>query len=371
MTRMANSDAVSGQAAPRTGPTCQFCHATLDVTWADLDRQPLANAYCQDAASALRSPSYPLHARFCQSCLLVQVDRVVPPDAIFSDYPYLSSNSAAWLRHCADYAEAMIARFGLGPADTVIEIGSNDGHLLRLFAASGIGVLGIDPARSIGEMAQRSGVPTEIAFFSSATASALVRRGIRADHLTAKNVLAHVPDIADFARGVAILLKPDAVFTVEFPHLLETIEGLQFDQIYHEHFSYLSFLAAQRVLASAGLRVFDVDSLDTHGGSLRLYACHDSAAYSTSDSVERLIEREMAAGLTSADSYRGFEHRISQTRANFLDFVADQRSLGKTLVGYGAAAKANTFLNYCGATPQTLDFIADRSEAKVGKCMPG
>lgn len=356
--------------ADHTSPPCQFCGAPLEVTWADLGEQPLANAYCTDETSARRTPSYPLHARFCGCCLLVQVDRVVPPDAIFSDYPYLSSNSASWLQHCERYAEAMIARFGLTPHSRVIEIGSNDGHLLRMFAAAGMQVLGIDPAQNLGEMAQHSGVPTEIAFFGSTTASSLVARGFAADHLSAKNVLAHVPDIADFARGVAILLKRDAVFTVEFPHLLRTMEGMQFDQIYHEHFSYLSLLVAQRVLGSAGLRIFDVEPIETHGGSLRVFACHDGARHPTAPSIERMIEQEIQAGLADASGYRGFERRMKKIRSDFLDFVTEQRAAGKSVVGYGAAAKANTFLNFCAADPQTLAFIADRSDEKAGKYMP-
>lgn len=354
-----------------TEHTCQFCHAALRVTWADLDRQPLANDYCHDLDTARHARAYALHARFCEACLLVQVDPAVPPDAIFSDYPYQSSYSTSWLQHCESYAAAMIERFGLRAGSQVIEVGSNDGCLLRFFAQRGTAVLGIDPAANLARIARAAGVPTEIAFFGAETAASLVARGIQADHISAKNVLAHVPDISDFMHGVALLLKPEAAFTVEFPHLLETIAGLQFDQIYHEHFYYLSLMAVRNIAAAQGLRVFDVEQIPTHGGSLRVYICHEDAAHRTTPSVARVIGEEMAAHLHVAAGYEGFGPRIRRARAEFRAFIAEQRAVGKVVAGYGAAAKGNTFLNYCGADPGSLAFIADRSASKIGRAMPG
>lgn len=363
--------ASGGLAAHPHQPACQYCGDALHVTWADLGLQPLANDYRADAAAARREPVFPLHARFCTSCYLVQVGSAVPREAIFSDYAYFSSYSASWLEHCARYADAMIARFGLGPSSLVVEIASNDGYLLRYFARAGIPVLGIDPAENIARVANAAGIPTEVAFFGTETAAGLIHRGIAADHISAKNVLAHVPDIADFVRGVAVLLKDQAVFTVEFPHLLRTMLGLQFDQIYHEHFSYLSLIAVQRIFEDQGLRIFDVEQLLTHGGSLRVYACHRGAAHAETERVAQLLHAEKEAGLHREEAYRGFERKLKRIRRDFLDFIASLRASGKTIVGYGAAAKANTFLNYCGAGPETLAYIADRSPSKTGHFMPG
>lgn len=352
-------------------PACQYCATPLTVTWIDLGVQPLANDYAETAEAAVASPVYPLHARACPGCWLVQVDRVVPPEDIFSDYAYFSSYSDSWLDHCRRYAEAMIARFDLGAESLVVEIASNDGYLLKHFQNAGVPVLGIDPAANVAEVARAAGIPTETEFFGAAFAQQLVDRGIGADHLSAKNVLAHVPDIGDFVRGVAILLKPDAVFTVEFPHLLGTMRQLQFDQIYHEHFTYLSLLAIERILGDNGLRVFDVERLETHGGSLRVFVCHRDARHATTGAVEGVRAEEQAAGLGRADGYAGYDEKVAAIRRGFLDFVAAAKADGKTVAGYGAAAKGNTFLNYCGADSGTLAFIADRSAAKAGKFMPG
>lgn len=352
-------------------PVCQYCAAPLTVTWINLGSQPLANAYADSAEAAAASPAYPLHARVCSNCWLVQVDRVVPPEDIFSDYAYFSSYSDTWLDHCRRYAEAMIARFDLGPQSLVVEIASNDGYLLKHFKNAGVPVLGIDPAANVAEVARAAGIPTETEFFGAELAQRLVDRGIGADHLSAKNVLAHVPDIGDFVRGVLILLKPEAVFTVEFPHLLGTMRQLQFDQIYHEHFTYLSLLAIERILSDNGLRVFDVERLSTHGGSLRVLVCHRDARHRATDVVEEVRAEELAAGLGRADGYAGYGEKVARIRSGFLDFVAAAKSEGKTVAGYGAAAKGNTFLNYCGADGGTLAFIADRSAAKAGKFMPG
>jgi hypothetical protein len=352
-------------------PTCQYCATPLSLTWINLGIQPLANDYRPSAEAAADAPAYPLHARVCSSCWLVQVDRDVRPEEIFSDYAYFSSFSDSWLDHCRRYAEMVIERFGLGPESLVVEVASNDGYLLKNFAARGIPVLGIDPAANIAEAAEKAGVPTEVAFFGADLARRLVARGVQADHLSAKNVLAHVPDIGDFAEGVSILLKPEAVFTVEFPHLLMTMRGLQFDQIYHEHFTYLSLLAVERIFADKGMRIFDVERLETHGGSLRLFICHRDAAHKTSPRVGGVRDEELAAGLATPKGYAGYNERVAQIRAEFLALVESARTEGKRLAGYGAAAKGNTFLNYCGAASSSLAFIADRSPAKAGKFMPG
>lgn len=350
---------------------CQYCGASLRVSWANLGMQPLANDYRADRRSAREIATYPLHARFCEQCFLVQVDRVVPREAIFEHYPYFSSNSASWLRHCEAYAAAMIERFKLDRGSRVIEVASNDGYLLQYFARAGTQVLGIDPASNVAQVAQAAGIPTEVMFFGAETASRLVARGIAADHLSAKNVLAHVPDIRDFARGVATLLKPQAVFTVEYPHLLRTIAGAQFDQIYHEHFTYLSLLAVARALGDQGLRVFDVEELVTHGGSLRVYACHQDASHVTSERVQAVLDAELAAGLDRPSVYAGFDAQLQRVRRDFLEFLQSRRAAGELVIGYGAAAKGNTFLNYCGADATTLPLVVDRSPAKVGRFMPG
>jgi len=366
-------------ACPRMAPAvhgmgqrqCQYCGTTLHTTWADLGLQPLANSYSVDRETARTLAAYPLHARYCHICHLVQVDRAVPAEAIFSDYPYFSSYSWSWLAHCRNYAGAMIQRFDLGSGKRVIEIGSNDGYLLKYFAEAGLSVLGIDPAGNIAEIARNAGIPTETAFFGLDVARDLVARGISADHLSAKNVLAHVPDIRDFVEGVAVLLRDEAVFTVEFPHLLQTIRGLQFDQIYHEHYCYLSLLALQGIFREAGLRIFDVEELTTHGGSLRVYACRSTACHETSSNVDAVLAAEIVAQLDDPAAYRDFERKLRGLKADFLGFIANCHDAGKRVVGYGAAAKANTFLNYCGASPDTLAYIADRSSSKVRRFMPG
>ena len=361
----------SRQQTEEAVPTCQYCSTPLTITWIDLGVQPLANNYLPTAEAAASAPQYPLHARACPSCWLVQVDRVVPPEDIFSDYAYFSSYSDSWLQHCRRYAEMVIDRFGLGSESLVIEIASNDGYLLKHFASAGVRVLGIDPAANVAEVAREAGIPTEVEFFGADFARQLTERGIGADHLSAKNVLAHVPDIGDFVRGVSIVLKPQAVFTVEFPHLLRTMRQLQFDQIYHEHFTYLSLIAIERVLGENGLRVFDVEELETHGGSLRVFVCHNNAPHPSTPAVERVRNEELDAGLGRADGYAGYDRKVAQIREDFLRFVAEAQQEGKSVAGYGAAAKGNTFLNYCGSSASTLAFIADRSTAKAGKFMPG
>ena len=272
-------------------PSCQGCGALLTLSWVDLGMSPLANSNLVAEDLTREERVYPLHARVCETCHLVQVDSVVPPDAIFNaDYAYFSSVSDSWLAHCRAYASKMIERFGLDADSQVVEVASNDGYMLQYFVEAGIPVLGVEPSANTAEAARARGVPTEIRFFGRETAEDLKQQGYAADLLAAKNVMAHVPDINDFVAGVAVLLKLEGVFTVEFPHLLSTIEKVQFDTIYHEHFTYLSLLAVEVVFRRHGLRVIDVERLSTHGGSLRVYACRDAAAHDEMASVARVRE---------------------------------------------------------------------------------
>ena len=351
---------------------CLGCNAPLTRTWIDLGMQPLSNSFVPVARAGIADRCYPLHARVCDACLLVQIDSVVPPDAIFNeDYAYFSSFSDSWLAHCRAYVEAMTSRFSLTAASKVIEVASNDGYMLQYFVAAGVPVLGIEPSANTAAAAVARGVRTEVRFFGLETARDLVARGEQADLLAAKNVLAHVPDINDFVAGVTAALKPEGVFTVEFPHLLTTSEGVQFDTIYHEHFTYLSLLAIERVFARNGLRVFDVDRLTTHGGSLRVFACRKAAAHAITDNVATVLAAETAAGLDGPAGYAGFEVRAQKVRDDLLGFLKTARADGKSILGYGAAAKGNTLLNYCGIGPDLLPFIVDRSPQKQGRLCPG
>ncbi len=355
-----------------TTPACLGCDAPLTRTWVDLGLQPLANSNIRPENAGAVESKYPLHARVCDVCLLVQVESVVPREAIFNDdYAYFSSFSDSWLAHCAAYAAAMTARFGLGRQSQVVEIASNDGYMLQYFVAAGVPVLGVEPSANTAEAAIARGVPTDISFFGLQTAQRLAAEGHAADLLAAKNVLAHVPDINDFAAGIAALLKPEGVFTVEFPHLLRTIEGVQFDTIYHEHYTYLSLLAVEKVFARHGLRVFDCTELPTHGGSLRVFACREGAGHALEAGVAAVRAAEIAAGLDKPAGYAGFDARCRAVRDGLNAFLATARAENRTVAGYGAAAKGNTLLNYCGAGADAMLFIADRSPAKQGRLSPG
>lgn len=353
-------------------PRCLGCGALLTRTWVDLGMQPLSNAYVTPERADVPDTLYPLHARVCDTCLLVQVDSVVPPDQIFnSDYAYFSSFSDSWLAHCETYVADMTARFALTPASQVVEIASNDGYMLQYFVARGIPVLGVEPSGNTAKAAEAKGVRTEVQFFGLATAERLAARGDSADLLAAKNVMAHVPDINDFVAGVYAILKPEGVFTVEFPHLLTTSQGVQFDTIYHEHFTYLSLLAVKRIFARHGLRVFDVTRLATHGGSLRVFACRESSHHTTTAHVAEVLAAEISAGLDRPEGYAGFAAKVRKIGDDLLAFLLQARADGKTVVGYGAAAKGNTLLNYCGIGPDLLPFIVDLSPVKQGRLCPG
>ena len=353
---------------------CRFCSAKLRVTFANLGMSPISNDFVSVAHAQAMEPFYPLHAYVCEECFLVQLIDFEKAENMFSDeYLYFSSYSESWLRHAKAYAEGMIAREQLGPDSLVVEVASNDGYLLQYFKQAGIPVLGVEPTANTAKVAlDERGVPSEVAFFGRETAMRLVERGVQADLMAANNVLAHVPDINDFVEGFRILLKPEGVANVEFPHLLSQIENRQFDTIYHEHFSYLSFTIARRIFASHGLRVFDVEELTTHGGSLRLFIAHaDNAARPDTPRVAAMLERERAAGLSDIETYRRFAQEVVQTKCDLLDFLVTARREGKSVVGYGAPAKGNTLLNYCGVGPELIEFTVDRSPHKIGKLLPG
>ncbi|MGH6808929.1 MAG: methyltransferase domain-containing protein [Ensifer adhaerens] len=352
---------------------CRFCSTPLKTVVADLGSTPWSNSFLEPTEAAIaRERSFPLKAMVCSECLLVQTTETVPAAEIFTDgYAYLSSFSSSWLDHARRYADAMATRFELDGSSQVVEIASNDGYLLQYFVAKNVPVLGIEPAANAAKIAVDRGVPSEVAFFGRRTATDLVARGIRADLTAANNVLAHVPDIADFVAGFAILLKPEGVATFEFPHLLRMMEGLQFDTIYHEHYSYLSLAAVERIFAASGLKVFDVEELSTHGGSLRVFAQLESGTRRATERLALIRANEVAAGLTRMETYAKFDTRIAAVCQGFRDFLARARSEGKTVAAYGAAAKGNTFLNVCGVKPGEIAFAVDRNDLKQGKLLPG
>jgi len=353
-------------------PSCRFCGALLQHTFVDLGMSPLSNAYLRSEQLGQMEPFYPLHARLCSQCFLVQLEQFEHPEAIFGDYPYFSSYSESWLRHAREYADNMVERVHLNSKSLVVEIASNDGYLLQYFQARGVRVLGVEPARNVARAAEEKGIPTRARFFGTSTARDLRNEGAHADLVVANNVLAHVPDLNDFVAGLEMLLKPGGIMTVEFPHLLRLIEDNQFDTIYHEHFSYFSFSTAERIFAKHGLVVFDVEELRTHGGSLRLFACHDAdSSQKVQDRVPRMRDRESAAGLSELETYSTFGDMVRQSKRNLLDFLISVKGLGKSIAGYGAPAKANTLLNYCGIGRDFLDYTVDISPHKQGLFLPG
>lgn len=349
---------------------CRFCRAALSRTFIDLGAQPLANSY-RDPADRRPERRYPLHAKVCGSCFLVQVDHDVPAEDIFSDYAYFSSVSTSWVAHARRYAEDMVARFGLSNTSLAVEIASNDGYLLQHFRALGVPVLGVEPAANVAAVAEQRGVPTRVAFFNVATATALRDAGMTADLIAANNVLAHVPEVNDFVGGFPILLKPGGVATFEFPHLLNLIEQMQFDTIYHEHYSYLSLGVVERFLARHGMRVFDVAELPTHGGSLRVFVCHAGADHAEGPALARVRAKEKAAGLDRLEAYDGFAAKADAIRAGLVDFLEDCKRRGRTVAAYGAAAKGNTLLNYCAIDTRLIAAVFDKSPHKQGRLLPG
>jgi len=355
-----------------TGSQCRFCAAELTESFADLGMSPLSNAFVAAGRAPAMEKFYPLHAFVCSACRLVQLAAFESPEHIFSDYLYFSSYAESWLRHASDYAQSMIRRFGIGPSSQVVEVASNDGYLLQYFQAAGVPVLGIEPAGNVAAAAIGKGIPTEIAFFGCETARRLWAAGCRPDLIVANNVLAHVPDLNDFVAGLAILLPDHGRITIEFPHLQRLVEENQFDTIYHEHFSYFSFIVVERILAHHRLRIFDVESLPTHGGSLRIYAQHARADnVAVSPAVAALRAEEHAAGYDGPSAYQRFSGRVVDVKYALLDFLIASRRAGKTVAAYGAPAKGNTLLNYCGIRTDMIAFTVDRSPHKQGMLLPG
>jgi SAM-dependent methyltransferase len=353
--------------------TCRFCHAPLTHSFADLSMSPLSNAFIVPDRQTEAEKFYPLHAFVCDQCFLVQLGEFESPAQIFSDYAYFSSYSDSWLAHCQQYVADMISRFRLGHDSQVIEVASNDGYLLQYFKQEGIPVLGVEPAANVAKVARDKGIPTEVRFFGAETAHWLISQGYQADLLVANNVLAHVPALNDFVADIRLILKPDGVFTIEVPHLLQLILNNQFDTIYHEHFSYFSLLTVDHILKKAGLRVFDVQELPTHGGSLRLFGCRAESprADTTTDAVQAIREREIGASLNRIEGYQNFQAQIRVVKRRFLRFLLDADEAGKSVVGYGAPAKGNTLLNYCGVGPDLMRYTVDRSPHKQGMLLPG
>jgi SAM-dependent methyltransferase len=349
------------------GP-CRSCGAQLRHSVVDLGRQPLANSYLEEQQLGEPEPVYPLHPYVCDRCWLMQLDAVADPKEIFSDYAYFSSYSDSWLEHARRYAEEMIERLALGPSSLVVEVASNDGYLLRNFVQRGVAVLGIEPAANVAEAAVSIGIPTEVAFFGRETAERLRARGVRADLLVANNVLAHVPDVNDFVAGLALLLRPTGTLTAEFHHVLRLLEEREFDTIYHEHYSYLSLTSARAILNRHGLRIVDVDEIPTHGGSLRIYASQDGVE---GEAVQELLSREQSAGLTDVGAYERLGAQAEAVKRDLLTFLGEALAEGRRVVAYGAPAKGNTLLNYCGVTTDLVAFTVDRSPHKQGRFLPG
>jgi hypothetical protein len=352
-------------------PTCRFCGSGLRATFCDLGMCPPSNAFLAKERLWRMEAFYPLHALVCEVCLLVQLEQFETPQNIFGDYVYFSSYSDTWLAHCKRYAAEIIPRLGLNSTSNVVEIASNDGYLLQYFVEAGIPVLGIEPAANVAKVALERGINTIVKFFGTATAAELIGGGRRADLIIGNNVLAHVPDLNDFVAGLSVLLAPEGVVTMEFPHLLRLIEFNQFDTIYHEHFSYFSMLSVDKLFAAHGLRIHDVEELPTHGGSLRIYAGHESAARAVSAAVTGLRRKELKRGLGELETYVGFEDSVRATKREFLDFLISAKKARKSIVAYGAAAKGNTLLNYCGVRGDFIDYVVDRSPHKQGLYLPG
>jgi SAM-dependent methyltransferase len=355
-----------------TVTACRACGGRLAVTMADLGLQPPSNAFLASLTDAALEKRYPLRAKVCESCKLVQVDYDVAPEELFGNYVYFSSYSDEWLAHAQAYCDMARRRFSLNENSLVVELASNDGYLLKNLLQMGIPVLGIDPSDTVVAAATEIGVPTLVEFFGEALAVQLAAEGQLADLIIGNNVIAHVPLLNDFVAGIAVLLKPQGTVTIEFPHLLTLIEHVEFDTIYHEHYSYISLFALEQVFGRHGLRIHDVEKLPTHGGSLRIFASHSSrTGIMDSAALQAVRREEAAAGLPDLDAYRRFSERVEACRRSLLDFLAAAKREGKTVAAYGAAAKGNTLLNFCGLTREDISMVADRSPHKQAKFLPG
>jgi hypothetical protein len=351
---------------------CRHCGAPLTHTFLDLGFAPPSNAYLTQADLSKPEKYYPLKIKVCDQCWLVQTEDYAQADELFNpEYAYFSSTSSGWLAHAKRYADKMTEELGLNAQSLVIEVASNDGYLLKNFVASGIPCLGIEPTDSTAVAAEQLGIPVLRKFFGEALGQQLTAKGQQADLIAGNNVYAHVPDINDFTRGLKAALKPGGTITLEFPHLMRLIEQAQFDTVYHEHFSYLSLQTVSRIFAAAGLRIWNVEELPTHGGSLRVYGCHQDDPRSTQAAVSSVLQAEIQHGLQDLNTYLKFQPRADKIKDDLLSFLIEQKRLGKKVAAYGAAAKGNTLLNYAGVKPDLVEFVCDAAQAKQGKFMPG
>lgn len=351
---------------------CRFCNTQIKHLFVSLGSSPLANSFLTKDQLNKMEPFYPLNVHVCEKCFLVQLEEFESPKSIFSDYAYFSSYSDSWLKHTKEYVDKMIDKFGFNSKSFIVEVASNDGYLLQYFLEKGIPVLGIEPAANVAEAAKQKGIPTEVVFFGAKTAARMVREGRHADLLLGNNVLAHVPDLNDFVGGLKILLQPQGIITMEFPHLMNLMDKVQFDTIYHEHFSYFSFLTAEKLFNAHALAFFDVEELPTHGGSLRIYACHkEDNSKTVSQRVFDLKQREIDAGYMDISCYFSFGEKVKSVKRDILKFLIHVKEERKTIVGYGAPAKGNTLLNYCGIRTDSIDYTVDKNPHKQGHYLPG
>ena len=351
---------------------CRFCNESLEVTFADLGTSPLSNSFLKKIDLTNKESVFPLHAYVCRNCFLVQLEEFKSPAKIFNDYAYFSSYSETWINHAKEYVNQMVDRFDLDENNFVIEIASNDGYLLQNFQNKHIPCLGIEPAANVAEVAKKKGIKTIVKFFGIDTAKEISSNEKKADLLLGNNVLAHVPNINDFVEGMRILLNPRGIITMEFPHLMQLIDKNQFDTIYHEHFSYLSLYTVRKIFEQHNLKIFDVEELKTHGGSLRIYATHiENSTYDINDNVKKLLEKEIEFGITNLSTYANFQDRINNVKKQLLDFVDSAKNEKKKIVCYGAAAKGNTLLNYCNIGLDHINYVVDRSSYKQGMYLPG
>lgn len=351
---------------------CRFCGAPLHYTFVDLGKSPLCESLLPADQLNQMEPFYPLHVWVCDQCFLVQLEEYVSPENIFTDYGYFSSYSDSWLKHAENYSRDMVKRLSLDASSLVVELASNDGYLLQYFVQMGIPSLGIEPAANVAEAAVKKGVPTLVTFFGREKARELADEGRMADLMLGNNVLAQVPDLNSFVAGMKILLKPQGVITMEFPHLMRLMQENQFDTIYHEHFSYFSFWTAEKIFAAHGITLFDVDEIPTHGGSLRIYGRHaGDSSKPVTERVEQLRARECAWGVNRLETYSAFAEQVKETKRKLLEFLIQARRDGKSVAGYGAPGKGNTLLNYCGIRTDFIDYTVDRNPHKHGKFLPG
>src|SRR6266849_532875 len=352
--------------------SCRFCGTKLEHTFVDLGMSPLCESFLPGEQLNQMEAFYPLHAYVCGNCFLVQLEAYVTPEHIFSDYAYFSSYSDSWLVHAKKYTDRMVERFGIDEKSFVVEVASNDGYLLQYFVEKGVPVLGIEPAANVAAVAVKKNVPSLVKFFGKETARELAAEGNQADLLLGNNVLAQVPDLNDFVAGMKILLKPAGVITMEFPHLQRLMEQNQFDTIYHEHFSYFSLITVEKIFAAHGLTLFDVEELQTHGGSLRIYARHtEDSSKSVNNRIAELRAREESMGYSRIEAYSRFAEQVKETKRKLLEFLIEAKRNGKKIAGYGAPGKGNTLLNYCAIRTDFLDYTVDRNPFKHGRFLPG